>query len=132
MYAPQIYFLALFSDPGQNQRDVYNEHLITGDLSEDDIDLAKAHGVLPTTDRDTKGFYGDGPGGDVYFAQPDPSQFTQPDSSQNGEVFGPGTFNPLPAVGVNFTPGETGGVPDRYTPKSDPGAVVRYTPSDPY
>ena len=106
---------------------MYHESLITGDLSEDDIDLAKIHGVLPTVDPDTEGFvYGDGPAKTVYFAQPDPSLFI------HGVSFGPGTFNPLPAVGVTYPLNKTGEVPDRDTPKSDPGAVVRYTPSDPY
>ena len=105
--------------PKQNQRNAYREVFITGDLSEDDINQAKAHGIFPTTDRDTAEFtYGDDTVNTVYFAQPSLSQFISGGS-------GAGAFNPPMPMGVKDPPNDPLALTGRHTLKNDIGAILR-------
>ena len=100
----------------QPQRKAYSEVLIAGDLSEEDVSRAKAGTSYTTTDPYTAEFiYGNDT---IYFAQPSPSQFVSGGS-------GPGTFSPLPAMGVKDPINNTLALGDKNTPKNDTGAILR-------
>ena len=121
MCVPQTYFRGLSSNPQQNQRSAYREVLITGDLSEDDVNQAEAHGIFLATDPDTAQFiYGNDTVNTVYFAQPSLSQFIPGGS-------GAGAFNPPPPMGLKDTPNNSFVLADRNTPKDDTGVILRYT-----
>ena len=111
--------LLVFSNFEQNQSKVYQEVLIAGDLTEEDVSWGvprlymlqfgwPSYGKsIPATtefvhDKDT-----------VYFAQPTPSQFTHDGS-------GHGTFNQSDTL--NNTSVLTG----RNASRSDTGVVLRY------
>ena len=116
--ASKLYFLI----PEQNQHNAYREVLITGDLSEEDVNQAEANGIFSAADPDTAQFvYGNDTVNTVYFAQPSPSQFVPGGS-------GAGAFNPPPPMGLKDSPNNTFSLTGRNTPKNDTGAVLRYAP----
>jgi len=100
--------------------------LITGDLSEDDVNQVEANGIFLATDPDTTEFvYGDDTVNTIHFAQPSLSQFVPGGS-------GAGAFNPSPPMGVKSTPNDTSAPMGKNTPKNDTGAVLRYAPPPAY
>ena len=105
----------------QNQREVYHEVLIAGDLSKEDIYRAVDEGWFfrpgRTTSDTTELVYDNDT---IYFAQPSLSQFV-PDG------FGAGAFNLSPSASISLkdTPNASAG---RNPPKSNTGVVLRYAP----
>jgi len=105
----------------QNQREVYSEVLIAGDLSEEDISQAGAHGIFTTSYPDTAEFVYDNH--IVYLSQPSLSQLIPGGS-------GAGAFNQPTPLGVKYPPSKAHALTGGRASKSDTGAVLRYTPSD--
>ena len=102
----------------QNQRNVYREVLIAGDLSEEDVYRAVDEGWFfrpGRTTSDTAELVYDND--TIYFAQPSLSQFVP------GGV-GAGAFNLSPSglIGLKDTPNVS---VDRNPPKSNTGVVLR-------
>ena len=106
----------------QNQRKAYNEVLIVGDLSEEDLQQAGTLGNLLLSDKtafDTAQFtYGSET---VYFAQPSPSQFVSGGS-------GAGTFDPPPRMGLKNTSSSTSVSTGKNVLRSNADTVLRYAP----
>jgi hypothetical protein len=115
-----------------NQRNVYREVLIAGDLSMGDVRRAAAQFVaskhfaetwtlLPygkSTSATSEFIYGNDT---VYFAQPSLSQFVPGGS-------GAGTFNQPELINLRDTPNNTAPLTGRNAPKSNTGVVLRYAP----
>ena len=108
-----LYFL-IFE---QNQHIVYHEVLVTGDLSEEDIQWATPAGspYRRGTPDIAEFAYGNHT---VYFAQPSLSQF----------ILGGSGLNQPASIGPKGPPNDTPALMDRNAPKSDTGAVIRYVP----
>jgi len=119
-YAPQtssfLYFLTL----RQNQRKVYHEVLIAGDLTQEDVAraAAKVWSLYPDSRKvfDTTEFVYDND--TVYFAQPSLSQFVHGGS-------GVGTFNPPVPIVEKDPSNDTLALMGGNALKSDNGAVIR-------
>jgi len=119
-----------FITPKQNQRKVYREVLIAGDLSGEDLSrgdaASKSQEWLPfgKDGSNTAEFvYGNETIDTVYFAQPSLSQFITGGS-------GPGNFNPPVPIGLKDPPEDVPALPGRNASKSDIGAVLRYVLPD--
>ena len=109
----------------QNQRKVYHEVLIAGDLSREDSDRAAgltegwSAFLYGRSTSDTAEFiYGNDT---VYFAQPSLSQFVP-------GGYGAGTFNQSASVGLKGVPNDTLLLTGKNAPKSNTGVVLRYAP----
>ena len=99
----------------QNRRRVYREILVTGDLSEEDLQWSipgefRYHRCTPDIaelvyNNDT-----------IYFAQPSPSQL----------VLGSSAFNQTAPIGLEGLPNDTLVLNDKKAQKSDTGTVIRY------
>ena len=122
-FRPRTYHpLASFLQPlifEQNQREVYREVLIAGDLSKEDIYRAVDEGWFfrpGRTTSDTTELAHDND--TIYFAQPSLSQFVP-------GGFGAGAFNLSPSASISLkdTPNASAG---RNPPKSNTGVVLRY------
>jgi len=112
--------LLAFPYSGQNQRKVYREVLVAGDLSQEDI--ARTFPARLQYGRSTSDTIEFVHGNDtVYFAQPSRSQFIPGGS-------GAGSFNPPASIGLKNTPNDTLELTGRITPMSDAGAFLRYAP----
>ena len=114
-----LYFLIV----EQNQRKVYHEVLIAGDLSGEDVHRAAGQTLAfqrygGNTFGTAEFLYGNDT---VYFAQPSQSQFTPGGS-------GAGIFNQPVSVGRKDTTNNTFALTGRNAPKSNTGAVLRYAP----
>jgi len=105
----------------QNQRKVYHEILIAGDLSEEDVNKIKDRDpwhIFP--DPDSAEFvYGNDTANMVYFAQPSVSQFVPGGS-------GPGDVSNFRPVGLRKHLNDTFALRGRNTTRNDTGAVLRY------
>ena len=114
---PHLLYLLI---PEQNQRKVYHEVLVAGDLSGEDLSQAEDLGIFSTTDPDTAELgYGNEAVHTVYFAQPSLSQFVP-------GGFGAGAFNPPAPMGLKDPSNNTFVLTDRNTEKNDTGTVLRY------
>ena len=107
----------------QNQRKVYHEVLIAGDLSKQDVSQAAGHALIfqeygGNTFGTSEYVHGNNT---VYFAQPSQSQLTP-------GGFGAGTFNQSVSIGRRDTTNNTFTLTGRNAPKGNTGAVLRYTP----
>jgi len=112
-------FLCFLIFEQNQQRKVYSEVLIAGDLSQDEINHMA---IFQSNSYDVSGLdatefvYGDET---VYFAQPSPSQFAPGGS-------GAGSFKP--ASFVLKGPPDSALATDRHTSTSDTSMVLRYAP----
>ena len=109
-----MHFLIL----GQNRRRTYHEVLVTGDLSEEDLQWmtpAELQYRRGTPDIAEFVYNND----TVYFAQPSVSQF----------VLGGSAFNRPAPIGLKGPSNDTLVLMDRDAPKSDISAVIRYAPA---
>ena len=108
----------------QNQRKVYREVLIAGDLSKEDVDKAVDDGWFFRPGRTTSDTaelgYGDGT---VYFAQPSLSQFLP-----GGSGAGAFNLNTPASISLKDTPNTTPTSAGRNPPKRNTGVVLRYAP----
>jgi len=101
----------------QSRRRTYHEVLVTGDLSEEELQWMTPAKFLyrgGTPDIAELVYNND----TVYFAQPSPSQF----------VLGGSAFNRPAPTGPKVPPNDTLVLMDRDAPKSDISAVIRYAP----
>ena len=105
----------------QNQRRVYHEVLIAGDISEEDINRMIAIGLPEaSTNPDTAEFvYGNDAVNTVCFAQPTVSQFVPGGS-------GPGDIPKTPPMGVKDPLKNTFALAGRDTKRNDTGTILRY------
>jgi len=118
-HRPASLYLLIFE---QNNRKVYREVLIAGDLSKQDVRQAGTRGWFylsgETASETIQLTYGNDT---VYFAQPILSQFVPGGS-------GAGTFNQSSSIGLKDTTNNNFALTGRNVTKTNAGVVLRYAP----